>query len=144
MSQANVDLILSLQPSPEVDLAQMFRSDESWATLADGVASLLHQDFECVNPGAPGEQTHRGAEGFRAFWLDWLEPWASYRAEIEKAIDCGDRVVVLAANFGRPHGGSREIKVSAGSVYEMRDGKIVRYEGYLDQVAALAAVGLAQ
>ena len=126
MSQRNLDLIVGLQPAPTVDLAVVFRNDEGWAALAESFASLLHPEFECVNPGAPGEQTHRGTEGFRVFWLDWLAPWSSYRTVTGRAVDCGDRILVMATNFARPHGATQEVRMDAGSVYRFRDGKIVR------------------
>jgi SnoaL-like domain len=131
MSQESVEIVMGLMPAPEVDIAPLFRDDEMWAALSEALAPLIHPDFVCINPGTPGERAYVGLEGFRAFWLDWLAPWASYRAEVEKAIDCGDRVLVLADNFGCLHGSDQEVKVAPASVYGFLDGKIARYEGYL-------------
>jgi ketosteroid isomerase-like protein len=142
MSQENVEIVLALQPPADVDVAPLFREDALWAALKGSFDSLVHPTFECVNPGAPGERNYAGPEGFRSFWLDWLAPWSSYRSTTERAIDCQDRVLLLATNFGRLHGSSREVKVNAGAVYTFRDGKISRYEGYLDQAQALKSVGL--
>jgi hypothetical protein len=142
MSQDNVDLVLGLQPPSDVDLAPLFRDDQLWAGLRGVIDSVAEPAFECVNPGAPGEHTYAGPDGFRSFWLDWLAPWSSYRSTTERAIDCQDRVLVLATNFGLLHGGSREVKVSAAGVYTFRDRKICRYEGYLDQAQALKRVEL--
>ena len=35
MSQANVDLVLKVQPDPDVDVAQAFRDDETWAAWVE-------------------------------------------------------------------------------------------------------------
>jgi ketosteroid isomerase-like protein len=129
-------------PAPEADIAPLFRDDEMWAVLAQALSPVIASGFECVNPGSPGEQTYSGMEGFRTFWLDWLAPWASYRAEVQEAVDLGERVLVLAENFGCLHGSMREVKVSAASIYTFRDGRIARYEGYLDRAEALRAAGL--
>lgn len=144
MSRENVELVLRFQPSPEIDLARLFRDDHLWAAMAVALDPFVDPEFECVNPGAPGERTYTGTEGFRTFWLDWLAPWATYRAEVAKPVDCGDRVLVLADNFARPLGSTYEVKLSPGSIYVIRDAKLVRYEGYLQQADALEAVGLAK
>jgi hypothetical protein len=127
---------------PEVDIAPLFRDDATWAASSAAFASLVHPEFECVNPGSPGEKTYAGLDGFRAFWLDWLAAWASYRIEVGDAIDCGDRVLMLADNFGCLHGSTQEIKGKNAAVWVFRDAQIVRYEGYLNQPDALRAVGL--
>jgi SnoaL-like domain len=142
MSQENVELVLRFQPAPEVDLALLFRDDHLWAAMAATLEPFIDSEFECVNPGAPGERTYTGTEGFRSFWLDWLAPWATYRATVGKPVDRGDRVLVLADNFARPVGSTHEVKLSAGSIYVIRDATFVRYEGYLHQADALKAVGL--
>jgi ketosteroid isomerase-like protein len=144
MSQENVDLVLSLLPPPDVDVAQLFRDDDIWAASRTAFDPIVHQDFECVNPGVAGETTYAGVDGFREFWLDWLTPWAAYRLQVTAAIDCDDAVLLLADNTGCPHGSAREVNVSAASIFRFRDGKVVRYEGYLSQAQALEAVGLAQ
>src|SRR6476661_1916465 len=102
MSQENVELVLGLQPAPDVDLARLFRDDTSWAGLTATLGPALTQDFECVTRGFPGNdgQISGGIAGMRAVWLEWLAPWESYRTEIEDAIDAGDKVVVLVRDYG--------------------------------------------
>jgi ketosteroid isomerase-like protein len=85
-----------------------------------------------------------GFQGFRRLWLDWLEPWASYHTEVEEVRHADNRVVVLIRDRARRHGTQAEVELLAGSVWELRDGRIVRVEFFGDQGAALAAAGIAR
>jgi ketosteroid isomerase-like protein len=144
MSQDNIDLVTKLQPPPEVDIAQLFRRDEMWSALVEAVAQFFHVDFVSVAPGVPGtEKTHVGLEGLRAAWLEWIEPWATYRTEIERAIDCGERVLLLTQDYGRQAGASREVKVDGSAVWTVVDGRIARAEFFPARSEAFKAAGLA-
>ena len=141
MSKENVQIVISLQRFSD-DLVPRIRDDEVWAQLAKAAAPFVHADCEIVRVGLPGGKTYRGVEGFRQSWLDWLAPWAEYRSDVEEAIDCGDRVVLLQRSFGRLRGSAQEVRVAPASVYTFREGKIARYEVYPEHSAALEAVGL--
>jgi len=99
--EQNVDLVLALTPAPDVDLAQIFRHDDTWLVSVEAMTPFFHRDFECVGTVFGVEKTYSGMDGFRGFELDWLAPWASFRAEVEEAIDVGERVLVLYRVFGR-------------------------------------------
>ena len=142
MSQENVDLVMSLQRAPDDDFVQLIRDDEQWAQLAEAVAPFVHADAETFRPGLPGGKTYTGLDGFRQSWLDWLAPWAQYRTEVNQAIDCGERVLLLQSSSGRLEGGTNEVKLTPAVVYTSRDGKIARFEPYADPADALEAVGL--
>jgi hypothetical protein len=102
MSQENVELVRSVLPGPETDVIALFSDDSAGGQLMQTIAPLLDADFVSVKhfPGAEPEMAH-GLDGLRAGWLDWLAPWASYRAEIEEVIDLGDRVVAVLCDYGR-------------------------------------------
>ena len=137
----NVQLVMGLQRAPDDDFVQLIRDDEMWAQLAEAVAPSLHAG--AVDPPrlARREDLHR-AGWLRECWLDWLAPYAEYRTEVEEAIDCGERVLVLQSSSGRLEGSPREVKLAPAVVYTVRDGKIVRFEPYADRAEALRAVGL--
>jgi ketosteroid isomerase-like protein len=141
-----VEIVLGLQhPAADVDLAQLFRDDAMWAAFAEAVGPLFHPHCESVFSGVPGGgKTYTGVEGIRARWLDWLAPWATYRGEIEEAIDLGERVLVPGHAFGCLEGSAAEVKLTTGNVWTVRDGKIARVEFYIDRADALKAVGLAE
>ena len=64
MSQENVELVTRLQVGPEVDIAELFRSDPLWSALTAAVGELFHPDCQCVAPGVPGtESEHVGLDG---------------------------------------------------------------------------------
>jgi ketosteroid isomerase-like protein len=142
MSHQNVELVMGLQRAPDDDFVQLIRDDELWAQLAEAVAPFVHAGAKTARPGLPGGKTYTGLDGFRESWLDWLAPYAEYRTEIEEAIDCGERVLLLQSSSGRLEGSTKEVKLAPAVVYTVRDGKIARFEPYADRAQALEAVGL--
>jgi ketosteroid isomerase-like protein len=145
VSAENVELVRSLQPGPEVDLVAFFADEDAAGALSEAAAHFFARGFECTMqlPGSPAT-TYRGLDGFRATWCDWLAPWASYRTEIQDLIDVGDRVVVLARDYGRREPGAPEVEQRNAAVWTVSDGLIVRAEFYADRDEGLAAVGLAK
>jgi ketosteroid isomerase-like protein len=143
MSQANVDLVLGLQPDPGVDVAQVFRDDETYAARVETHGRLYHPDCEFAFPGLlGGGKTYTGLEGGRTAWVDWLTAWRSYRVEISEVIDCGERVLVLYHAFAVPQGSTAEVKFGGADVWTVRDGKIARWEGYGSHAKGRKVVGL--
>jgi ketosteroid isomerase-like protein len=74
--------------------------------------------------------------------LDWLEPWETYRVEVEDVIDAGDDVVVLVRDYGRRVGMTHEVSVRSAAIWTVRDRKVARVAFYLDRTEALTAAGL--
>ena len=143
MSQQNLELIVSLQPDQDVDIAQLFRDRESAEAVARTLAPILHSDFEAVVVSTlRGETTYRGFDGLRELWLDWLSPWEGYRTELEDARDLGDRVLLLVRDFGRRAGSTQDVVLNGAAVWTLRDGKIARVEFHNDRTKAFEALGL--
>jgi ketosteroid isomerase-like protein len=140
----DVELVRGLVPSPDTDLVALFRDEATANALADPVAPLFHEDFEAVvQDWAPGQHVrYAGLEGLRAAWLDWLDPWESYRTEVEDVIDAGDEVVVMVRDYGRRAGMAVEVSVVGASVWTVRDGKIAKAAFYPNRSEALEVVGL--
>ena len=145
VSEENVELVLMLQEAiAERDFVQLFRDDYVWGRFTETVAPLFHPDFESANVLLGVETTYQGVDGLRAIWLDWLQPWASYRARVERIIDCGDRVAVVVRVSACPLGSTKKVMLNSAFVFTLRDGKIVRCEGYPDRAEGLEAVGLVE
>ena len=142
MSQAHVDLVLALQPGPDVDLVPIVRDDAVSAAWTEGVGPYFHADFECAHRLLGGDRTCSGMAALRASWLAWLAPWATYRVEVEEAIDCGDRVLMLVHDFGRREGSSAEVKSHNAAIWTIREGKVARAEFYADRAWARKDAGL--
>ncbi len=145
MSRENVELVTRLQVAPDVDLAALFRSDEAWSAVTDAFGGLFHPDCETVAPGVPGtERVHVGIDGLRTAWLAWLEPWLTYRTEIEHALDAGDRVLLLTRDYGRQAGSVQEVKVDGSAVWTVKDGRVARAEFFTHRADAFQAAGLSE
>jgi hypothetical protein len=144
MSQENVELVLGRYPAPEVDNVRLYRDDGLWTEWAEAQAPFFHADFECVLYALGSEKRYTGGlDGLRAFLLDWMAPWVSYRIETDKAIDLGERILVLSHDCGRRDGGTQEVRGRLGAVWTIRDGKIARLDTYGTRAGAFEAVGLA-
>jgi ketosteroid isomerase-like protein len=140
MSQENVEIVQRV--TIDGDYVPIFRDDEGWAALAEAIAPYYREDVECRAVRFDDETTYKGLVGFRALWLDWLAPWASYRVELHDLVDLGDQVLVPAYNFGRLHDSSEEIRMDAAAVFTFHDGKVAHAAFYADRAEALTAVGL--
>jgi SnoaL-like domain len=146
VSAENVELIRSLQPGPEVDLVTLFGDDDLAAQLIEAVGHLFDPGFVSVEhiPGAE-PATYDGLDGFRANWLDWLAPWASYRTEIEELIDVGERVVAVVCDYGRREPDAPEVALNTATVWTVRDRRILRADFYPGgRAQAMTSVGLAE
>jgi ketosteroid isomerase-like protein len=145
MSQENVALVMGLLDTPEVDVVQVYRDDALFARAVDAFSPHLDPGFEMTVRGGPaGDQTFVGTDGFKAFWQDWLTPFATYRQEIEQAVDLGDTVLLLIRDFARLEGSGEEVRGDHAAVWSVRNGKIARAEFYATRSEALKGVGLVE
>jgi hypothetical protein len=147
MSRENVELVKAIHPTG-VDLVEFFAEDEVAvaAFMEWGPPDAFADDFEVrfisQSPGV--EVEYRGLDGFVEGWREWLEPWASYRLEVEQILDAGDEVVALLQVRAKTKHGSVAMEHAPGSVWTIRDGKIVRLLLFLDRKEALKTVGLSE
>ncbi len=84
----------------------------------------------------------RGPEEVVRFLLEDLEAWEEVWTEPQEFIDAGDHVVVLQHERRKGKGSGVEIEMDTASVLTLREGKVVRCVGYMDQAEALGSVGL--
>ena len=144
MSRENVELAKVVYAQPGTDLCPLVRDEDRFARVREAVGPLFIDDFECVFV-FPGEtRTAAGLEGFRNNWLDWLEPWATYRVGIDELIDLGERVVVLDRDRARREDMDEEVEMVGATILTFREAKVARWEFYVDRARALEAVGLSE
>ena len=109
----------------------------------DGLIALCDGDFELdmsarlVNP-----ETYRGHEGIRRFYREVSEVWEDFRWEPLRFFGAADKVVVLLHSHGRGRGSGLEMARDAAMVWTVREDRAVSVRFYVDQAAALEAVGL--
>lgn len=85
------------------------------------------------NEGFPRGATRRGAQTviddvFKAFNNDW-EDW---RFQIEEYLDAGDKIVVIGFYQGRHRETGKQFHAPAAHVYDLTDGKVVRFRQFTD------------
>ena len=132
MSQENVEIVRRI-----VEAAVEGRWEESARQLdAD---TKLHGTVGGLTEGS----VWRGPEEIReVFEQEDAEAWDERRLQAEEFIDAGDLVVVLLHEFRRGKGSGVEMETDTAVVYEVRDGRVVRTQGYMDRAQALEAAGL--
>ena len=133
-------------------------SQENVEIVRRTVEAILRGEWEqaaqLLDPDAEGHGTVgglsegtvvRGVTQFRqSFEQEDAEAWDERRLEAEEFMDAGDRVVVLVREFRRGRGSGVELRADTAVVFEVRDGRVVRIQGYMDRAEALEAAGLSE
>jgi len=68
--------------------------------------------------------------------------WEEHRVEPQELIDAGDRVVLFLREYQRGKRSGIELVIETAVVFDLRKGRVVRIQGYMDRAEALKAVGL--
>jgi ketosteroid isomerase-like protein len=140
MSQENVELVRQL-------LGMFARRDhEAVFAFYDTDIEWDATNFVTDATGGPADLAgmYHGHDGVRAYWRGWLQAWADLEFEVYDVLDGGEDVVALIRNqrqWGRHSGIATEMP-PYGLVFTIRDGKVVRWRSYPDELSALEAVGL--
>jgi ketosteroid isomerase-like protein len=127
MSQKNVELVKGIYRAWE----QGDFTGTDWA----------HPEIRFEVPGPDPEV--RGIEAMARNWAGWLQVYSDLSIEATDYYDEGDLVVVGQAFHGKGRSSGIPLDEIAGaSVFEIRDGKVVRFRGYTNLGDALAAAGI--
>jgi hypothetical protein len=127
------------------DVVAGLDDDEATLRIVEMFAELAEPGFEVVmmGPAYVGRAIEgSGLEGFRAAWLEWTSAFESYRIDLERMIDAGDRVVSLVRMVGRTKTGGVEVEAPGAAVWTVVEGRLQRAEFHLDREAALRSAGL--
>jgi ketosteroid isomerase-like protein len=111
----------------------------------DWEAALGHTSPEIeweTDPRHPQAGIYRGQEAFRGFLEDIEAPFGATVIEPERFFSQGDQVVAFIKIRRRPTGSSAEVQIQIGELWKLRDGKIVRGQGFGEREKALEAAGL--
>ena len=95
-------------------------------------------------PDIPNAGIAIGHDALIANFQDWFGAWEDYRSEPEEVLDGGEDTVVLCAReSARGKGSGIEVRSRrVFGVFQLRAGKVVRQQAYLDRAEALRAAGL--
>jgi ketosteroid isomerase-like protein len=110
----------------------------------DAAVANIAPDMEYVASGAvPGAAgTYLGPEGVKRFVAGLWEEFDEPRAQIRDVIGAEDRVLVSATARGRGKLSGVETRWDTWQLWTLRDGKLVRGQGFTSREEALAAAGL--
>jgi ketosteroid isomerase-like protein len=127
-SAANVALV-------EEALAAFARGD------LEATFSFMDEDIETHSPPSLANAgTFRGTEGFLTWSAEWLEAFEEWSQEISNCEAVGDRhVVVDAHQTGRGAGSGVPVEMRLAYMFEIRNGRGVRFHLYPDREEALEA-----
>jgi uncharacterized protein len=90
-----------------------------------------------------GEATvYRGHEGVREFFRDTDDVLDEIDVEYSEIRDLGDRVFVIGRFRARGKASGAETESPIATVSDIRNGKVIRIQTYLDPKEALEAAGL--
>jgi ketosteroid isomerase-like protein len=134
MSEENVNVVKAfLDASIRRDMTQL-------AELVDPEVEL-HGTVGGVQEG----QVYRGlAEVVREYDEVDGEAWEDRRIEPEEFLDADDHVVVLFHEYRRGKGSGVELETDTAAVFTVRDGRVLRLQGFMDRAAARKAAGLSE
>jgi ketosteroid isomerase-like protein len=90
------------------------------------------------------ETTYRGHTGLRRWWEDLAEAFGDFDLELDEMLEVDDERVLTTQRFVG-HFRATEIPFDGlwASILWVKDGKVVRAEGYLSKRRAMRAAGLA-
>lgn len=110
----------------------------------DAFASHVAEDVTWVEvsgrPESDGSEL-RGRERLREALATLFDAWESYRLEVERANQTGNRVIVVVREVGRGRASGVEVDSRWGYVVTVEAGEIARVEAHRDPEVALAAGG---
>jgi ketosteroid isomerase-like protein len=125
MSQENVELVRRIY--------------EAWGR-EESARDFIAEDIEYVNPSYAVESgTRRGRASFRVV----RETYGDFKVRVERYVDAGEEVVVLAQYKGSGGGSGVPVSGEHGYVWTVRDGQAVRFQWFQSHREALDAAGQA-
>jgi ketosteroid isomerase-like protein len=110
----------------------------------EGAVSYADPDSELHSAivGSAEGNVYRGHDGLRQWFAEVMESFEELRTELTEFRDLGDRVVAFGHIHARGRESGLELDAVTGWVVTVRNGKVLRAEGYLSYVEALEAAGL--
>lgn len=116
-----------------------------WLSGDPATMELIAEDVVYVSPPLmPGSTTYHGHEGVLKWVVDWRAEWTDYQVELEHIEALGDQVLSVERNRATGKRSGIEVDMRTCSLFTLRDGKVVRWQGFADEHEARQAVGLSE
>ena len=106
---------------------ELFAEDSIWDTSATSL---------------PQAGVYNGHAGIERFFVDWLGTWEDLVFETQDFIDAGDSVVTVFRWRARGKASGAETEMTMFGVYDVSEGRIVRFRQYESREEAFEAAGL--
>jgi uncharacterized protein len=132
MSQENVEIVRRMYEA-------MNRGD--WSAVFEHAAPEIEWE---TDPRHPKAGIYRGQEQFRQFVEDIEDPFDQSVIEPERFFARGDQVVAFIKISRRPAGSSAVVEIQIGALWTLRDGKLLRGQGFAERKRALRAAGMTE
>jgi len=133
MSQENVDVVRKL-------FAEHERGNFAVQELLDPNIRIRWPD----SLAAGGRAESVGVDDATKVMLAWLRTFESVTLTAERIIDAGDQVVSISVWRARGKASGVDTEWRLGSVFTVRQGKVVSLVSYTDPDEALEAAGLGE
>jgi ketosteroid isomerase-like protein len=105
------------------------------------VRELFHDDVEWSMPH-PGGEAH-GLVEVGAFWRDYEATWTERVLEVEEVRPLDDeRVLVFFRETAVGRASGIETGASPAAIWTLRDGKVARFQAWIERTDALRVAGL--
>lgn len=106
------------------------------------LAAFAHPDLVVTQPAeTPDAETYHGPGGFIEAIEAWQGEWDDFRLERLRTRDLGDHVLTTVRQHGRGRRSGAEVEGEFTFVLTLDEGKLVRWQMFADEGAAIAAVG---
>ena len=112
---------------------------------AEAAMDQIHPDFEGVTPPelSPEPDTYRGHEGVRRYFAGFEGVMDEVRWEADELMEApDDRVVAGIRLVTRSVATELELELAVWQLCTVRDGKVLRIEGFAKREDALRAAGI--
>jgi len=113
-------------------------NEADWASAT----ALADPDLVWVPDPRVGVGPIEGADDALRFFRDRAEMFDEFRIEVERLEEAGNKVVAMLRTSGRGEASGAEFEIRVDHVWTLRDGVVIRGEGYGDRDEALKAAGL--
>jgi ketosteroid isomerase-like protein len=143
MSQENVEIVRSfIEPFDGINVAAI---DWSAEAIREALGRAYSPDVElstlASGLGSGVGEFYKGPDGLVRYLREWLEPFSEYHLENLDYVEAGDCVLVPSRQWGVGAGSGARVEIELTTLYELRDGRIVRIHQYDTMEEALEAAG---